>query len=111
MPLGTEVNLGSSDVVLDGAPSFRPMSIMVIRLDGYQDATWYGSRPRSRPDCVRRGPSSPSESGTALQLPLFGPCRSPISAAAELLSDINILQSCAATRVRLVGSLTMILNV
>jgi len=43
MPLGTEVNLGPSDVVLDGvvAPlkgarplSFRFMSIMAKRLDG-----------------------------------------------------------------------------
>jgi len=35
MPLGTEVNVGPSDVVLDGvaAPSFRFMSI-VKRLDG-----------------------------------------------------------------------------
>ena len=44
MPLGTEVNLGPGDIVLDGvaapppkrgtAPSFRPMSIVVKRLDG-----------------------------------------------------------------------------
>jgi len=43
MPLGTEVNLSSGDVVLDGvaappksgtAPSFRPMSIVAKRLDG-----------------------------------------------------------------------------
>jgi len=24
-----------------------------------EDATWYGSRPRPRPHCIRRGPSSP----------------------------------------------------
>jgi len=43
MPLGTEVNLGPGDVVLDGvadppkkgtAPSFRFMSIMAKRLYG-----------------------------------------------------------------------------
>jgi len=41
MPLGTEVNLGPGDVVLDGvatkrdtAPSFRLMSIVFKRLDG-----------------------------------------------------------------------------
>jgi len=43
MALGTEVNLGAGDVVLDGvavhpkrgiAPSFRFMSIVAKRLDG-----------------------------------------------------------------------------
>ena len=43
MPLGTEVNLGPGDVVLDGvaappkrgtAHSFWPMSIMAKQLDG-----------------------------------------------------------------------------
>ena len=43
MPLGTQVNVGSGDVVLDGvaappkrgtAPSFRFMSIVAKRLDG-----------------------------------------------------------------------------
>ena len=24
-----------------------------------EDATWYGSRPRPRPHCIRRGPGSP----------------------------------------------------
>jgi len=52
-----------------------------------EDAAWYGSRPRPRPHCTRRGPSS-SERGTAA--PLFsahvycGHC-CPISATAELL--------------------------
>jgi len=30
-----------------------------------QDATWHGSRPRHRPNCVRWGASSPTERGTA----------------------------------------------
>jgi len=50
-----------------------------------EDATWYGSRPRPRPHCIRRGPSSPRKGHSIL----FGPCllwpRSPISATAELL--------------------------
>jgi len=39
-----------------------------------EDATWYGSRPRPRQHCARRGPSSSRERGTAAQPPLFGPC-------------------------------------
>jgi len=40
-----------------------------------EDTTWYGSRPRPRPHrphCVRWGPSSPCERGTA-PLPSFWP--------------------------------------
>ena len=55
-----------------------------------QNATWYrgrGGRPRPRRHCVRWGPSSPTERGTAT--PLIGLSivakRSPISATAELL--------------------------
>jgi len=44
-----------------------------------EDATWYGSRPRPRRHCVRRGPSSPRK-GHNILWP-----RSPISATAELL--------------------------
>jgi len=52
-----------------------------------QGATWYGGRPRPRPDCVRWGPSSP-ERGTAA--PPFQPMSlvakwSSISATADLL--------------------------
>jgi len=65
MPLGTEVNpyLGPGDV-LDGVavapkrgtvPSFGFMSIVAKR----RNTTWYRSRPRFRPHCIRRGPSSP----------------------------------------------------
>jgi len=32
-----------------------------------QDATWYRGRPRHRRNCVRWGPSSPTERGTAAQ--------------------------------------------
>ena len=79
MPLGTEVGLGHSDVVLDGDPApttehitatFRPMSIWP---NGWmdQDATWYRGRSRSRPHCVRWGHSSLPERGTAA--PSFRP--------------------------------------
>jgi len=37
-----------------------------------QDTTWYGGRPRRRRDCVRWGPSSPTERGRAA--PIFGSC-------------------------------------
>ena len=33
-----------------------------------EDATWYGSRPRPRPHCIRRGPSSPLKGHSS---PLF----------------------------------------
>jgi len=79
MPLGTEVGLGPGDVVLDGdpvrplkrgiAPSFRPMSIVAKRMD--EDAIWYGSRPRPRPPCVRRGLSCPPAKGALHAAPLF----------------------------------------
>jgi len=36
-----------------------------------EDATWYGSRPRPRPHCVRRGPSSPAK-GAQQPRPFFG---------------------------------------
>jgi len=52
-----------------------------------EDATWCGSRPRPRPHCVRRGPSSPAKG--AQHSPLFSAhvyCGlSPISATAGLL--------------------------
>jgi len=34
----------------------------------HQDATWYGSRPRPRPHCVRWGPSSRERGLAALSL-------------------------------------------
>jgi len=57
-----------------------------------KDASWYGSRPRPEPHCVRRGPSSPTKE--AQQPPSFRPMsilwpRSPISATAELLSHCS----------------------
>ena len=102
MPFGTEVGLGlrdNADIVFDvypaiprkkahpPLPNFGPC---LLWQDGWmdEDAAWYGSRPRPRPHCTRRGPSY-RERGTGAPPPLFGPCllwpRSPISATAELL--------------------------
>jgi len=35
-----------------------------------EDTTWYGSRPRPSPHCIRRGPSSPRKGHSSP--PLFG---------------------------------------
>ena len=98
-PLGTEVLLGSGDFLFDGDPATSrirahpPHPIFGLCLlwpNGWMDEDAYGSRPRPRHHCTRRGPSS-REMGIAAPLfpPLFGPCllwpRSPISATAELL--------------------------
>ena len=98
MPFGTEAGLGLRDIVFDVDPAIprkkghtHPHPIFGPRQlwpNGWmdEDAAWYGSRPRPRPQCTRRGPSS-RERGTAA--PLFGSCllwpRLPISATAELL--------------------------
>jgi len=66
MPLGTEVNLGLGDVVLDGVAAplkgAQPpvFGSCLLWPNGWmdEDTTWYGSRPRPRPHCVRRGLSS-----------------------------------------------------
>jgi len=97
MPLGMEVGLGPGDFVFDGTqlpqkkghthhhPIFCPC---LFWPNGWmdEDATWYGSRPRHRPHCIRRGPSCPRKE--RISPPSFRPCllwpRSPISAS-ELL--------------------------
>jgi len=99
MSLGTEVGLGLRDTVFDVDPATpekghsRPYPMFgpcLLWPDGWMDenAAWYGSRPRPRPHCTRRGPSSPRKGHSS---PLFlahvycGPCLlSPISATAEL---------------------------
>jgi len=81
MPLGMEVGLGPGDFVFDGepAPPFPPdktaqpapiFGPCLLWPNGWmdEDATWYGSRSRPRPHCVRRGPSSPHERGTTASL-------------------------------------------
>ena len=67
MLLGTEVNVGSGDVVRSGRSSAlkgaQPPPIFdscLLWPNGWmdEDVTWYGTRPRPRPHCIRRGPSS-----------------------------------------------------
>jgi len=82
MPLGTDVDLGLRDVVLDVDPAtprknghthphpiFGPCLLWPNSWTD-EDVARYGSRPRLRPHCTRRGPSS-SERGTTA--PYFRP--------------------------------------
>jgi len=71
MPLGTKVGLFPGDIALDGdpvspkrgiaAPTFRPMSIVAKRLDGWRCQRVYGGIPRSTSRCFKWGPSSPPQ--------------------------------------------------
>ena len=80
MPLGTEVGLGPSHIVLDGdpappqgghnSPQFSDRSWPNGWVD--QDATWYRGRPRPRPHYARWGPSSPKWGHSSS--PIFDPC-------------------------------------
>ena len=84
MPLGMEVGLSTGDIVLHGnpapspkgggAPNF-PASSFVAQMHGCtdQDTTWYGSRPRPRRHCVRRGPAPPPEKRGRAPIPNFRP--------------------------------------
>jgi len=84
MPLGMEVGLGLRNIVYDvdpatprkrahaPLPNFGPCLLWPNGLMD-EDAAWYGSRPRPRPHCTRRGTSC-REKGTAAPPPLFGPC-------------------------------------
>jgi len=71
LPLGTEVGIGPGGIVLDGdqahpsrtkgaqQPQPPLFGICLLWPNGWmdQDATWYGGMPRTRPHCVRWGPS------------------------------------------------------
>jgi len=84
MPLDTEVGLCQGHIVIDGDTAPPPkkghssppiLDPCLLWPNGWmdQDATWYGSRPRPWPHCVRWGPSSPSKGHSGL--PLFcSPC-------------------------------------
>ena len=98
MPLGTEVDLGLRDIAFDVDPAtpikrayhshpiFGPY---LLWPNGWmdEDAAWYGSRPRPRPHCTRRGSQHPRKGHSSP--PIFGPCllwqQLPISGSAELL--------------------------
>jgi len=66
------------------------MSVVAKPLED-EDATWYESRPRPRPSCVRWGHSSSAKGAQQPALLLLWP-QPPISATAELLS--NYLKMC-----------------
>jgi len=78
MKFGTQVGLSHGYIVLDGdpappppngrSPNFQPISVVT---KGWmdKDVTWYGCRPRPRPHCVRRGPSSPPAKAAQQPLP------------------------------------------
>jgi len=79
MPLGTEVNLSPGDVVLDEvaappkrgtAPIFRFICLLCPNGWMDEDSTWFGSRRRPRPHCIRRDPSFPRK-GQAHIPPVF----------------------------------------
>jgi len=60
-PLCMEVDLGTGHVVLGGVSALRERGTA---------ATWYGSRPPRRPNCIRRVPSAPRK---AHNTPSFRP--------------------------------------
>jgi len=103
MQLGTKVGLDLGHIVLDMDPAppspqgYSPLIFgpCLLRRNGWMDqqTTWQGGRPRPWPHCVRWGPTSPPQRGTALN---FRPISivakwPPISATAEHLLQIKIL--------------------
>jgi len=113
VPLGREVGLSPSDIMLDGDPApptpKRPQFSAHVYCG--QRAGWV-KVPRSTEvdlspgHIVLDGDPAPPAKGSQ-QPPLFGPClfrpRSPISATAELLftkKTQNIVKSCQNDRLR-----------
>ena len=81
MPLGTKVGIGPGHIVLDGdsfphkrgtaAPTFRPMYIVTVWLDGSKCHLVRGSRPRPRLHYViEEDPASPTERAQQPPIPL-----------------------------------------
>jgi len=92
MPLGTEVNVGPGDAVLDGVAAPHSPSFRFVYCG--QTAGWTKTPLGTDVDLgpghiVLDGVPALRERSTAAPPPLFGPCllwpRSPISATAELL--------------------------
>ena len=68
-----------------------------------QDATWYGGRPRPRPHCVRRRPSSPLHGKGHSSLPTFAVYGWPMSTVAKWLdgSGYHLIRRWASAHVTL----------
>jgi len=106
MPLSTEVKLGPGDVVFDGFAAVpikgaQPpvFGSCLLWPNGWmdEDATLHG-RPRPRPHCVRRGPSSPAKGAQQPPLPLWPMSIMPtvahlLSQAELLFTFINLIKS------------------
>ena len=64
MALGMEVGLGPGELVFGGDPAIQKQRVHPLPPSYFQtagwmkNATWYGSRPRSMPHCIRRAPSA-----------------------------------------------------
>ena len=99
IPLGTEVGLSPGYNVLDGDPSSprkgaqQPVlfSACLLWPNGWmdQDTTWYGGMSRPKQHCVRWGPSSPTQRGTAPSL--FSKPLWPTSPQARILPVTRIV--------------------
>ena len=80
--LGMEVGLRPGHIVLDGDPAPLPkkgadppiFGPFLLWPNGWmdEDATWYRSRPRPMPLCIRRVPRYPRKGHSSP--PVFGPC-------------------------------------
>jgi len=98
--LGMEVGLCRGNVVLHGSqlplkgtqPPVFGQCLLWPNVLMDEDVTWCGSRPRSRPHCVRQEPSPPPAKGAQQPPPSFRPmsivATAAISATAELFSPI-----------------------
>jgi len=101
MPLGTEVGLGLRDIVLDENPASPPLKghspqflahVYCGQTAGRMktplgtELDCYGTRPRPRPHCVRRGPSSPRK-GHSSPPPSFR----PMSIVATVAHTVELL--------------------
>jgi len=85
IPLVMEVGLDPGDFVFDGDQPTRypqkkgtpnPTQFLAQVYCGQtaEDATWYGSRARPRPQCIRWGPSSPRKGHSSPLFLAYGYC-------------------------------------
>jgi len=110
MPLRMDVGLGPGDFVFDGDPAtprtegtptttqFVVSCLLWPNSWVDEDATEYGSRPRPRPHCIRRGPSSARNGHSSLP-PIFSArvCCGHGRPSQLLLSSCNACSRLATT--------------